>query len=151
MPQKMWIAYHCPTCNGVNHIALDRTELHRDIRLPGPSHVPTRTLKYLNYRCSDSDGIRFKTLNLSWNIPASTNRSEASLSEHGTLTGATMKRATKLIAFAALIAASAFVLMLVRTPPAWGFHVPTLRLGFADASDIDFVIAFSPVTDTTSP
>ena len=73
-PQQMWIAYHCPTCDTVNHIALKSNAITQGYidGAPGPCHIPTRTIDIPNLSVvANADGIRIKTLNLSWNIPAS--------------------------------------------------------------------------------
>ena len=72
-PQQMWIAYRCPTCNTVNHIALKSNSITQGYLdgAPGPCHIPTRTIDIPKLMvASKSDRILIKTLNLSWNIPA---------------------------------------------------------------------------------
>ena len=74
-PQQMWIAYHCPTCGTVNHFALRPNTITQGYLdgAPGPCLVPTRTIDIPKLSVAATrDGIEIKTLNLSWNIPAST-------------------------------------------------------------------------------
>ena len=71
-PQQMWIAYRCPTCENVVHIALKQDEVTQGYidGAPGPCHIPTRTIDIPNLSVSAKpDGIRIKTLNLAWHIP----------------------------------------------------------------------------------
>ena len=73
-PQQMWIAYHCPTCDAVNHIALKSSAITQGYidGAPGLCHIPTRVIDIPKLSITATpDGIRIKTLNLSWDIPAS--------------------------------------------------------------------------------
>ncbi len=73
-PQQMWIAYRCPTCETVNHIALKSNTITQGYidGAPGPCHIPTRNIDIPKLSvAATTDGIRIKTLNVSWNIPAS--------------------------------------------------------------------------------
>lgn len=73
-PQQMWIAYRCPTCATVNHIAVRPntvTEGYID-GAPEPCLVPTRTIGVPSMRVTaTNNGIQIRALNLSWNILAS--------------------------------------------------------------------------------
>ena len=69
----MWIAYRCPTCDTLNHLALEENVITQGYvdGGPGPCHIPTRHIDIANLSVDGNpDGIRIKTLNLSWDIPA---------------------------------------------------------------------------------
>lgn len=73
-PQQMWIAYRCPTCDTVNHIALKSNSITQGYLNGAPDLllIPTRTIHIPNLSLrSTNDGIQIKTLNLSLSIPAS--------------------------------------------------------------------------------
>jgi hypothetical protein len=72
-PQQIWIAYRCPTCETVNHLALKRDVITQGYidGAPGPCHIPTRTIHIPNLLVvAKTEGIQIKTLNLSWKISA---------------------------------------------------------------------------------
>jgi len=73
-PQHMWIAYHCPTCDAVNHIALKSNTIAQGYLdgAPSPCHISTRMIDIPKLSVAGKrDGIQINALNLSWNIPAS--------------------------------------------------------------------------------
>ena len=73
-PEQMWIAYRCPACDTVNHIALKSNTITQGYidGAPAPCHVSTRIIDIPRLAVSGKrDGSHIKTLNLSWNIPAS--------------------------------------------------------------------------------
>lgn len=73
-PKNMWIAYHCPNCDNVNHLALKSNTITEGY-ISGdldPCLVPLRTIDIPNLSVvAKRESICIKTLNLSWNIPAS--------------------------------------------------------------------------------
>ncbi|MEM6472672.1 MAG: hypothetical protein AAF802_24135 [Planctomycetota bacterium] len=73
-PQQMWIAYRCPACDAVNDLRVNSdmvTQGYLDGFL-GPCLIPTRQLHVEQLSvAAKPDGIAIKTLNLSWDIPAS--------------------------------------------------------------------------------
>ena len=69
---QMWFIYRCTVCNQTNHVAIASGEVQEGYLdgAPGPCFITKRRVRLEDFKASASDdGIRVKTLNLSWDIP----------------------------------------------------------------------------------
>lgn len=71
-PNQMWFLYRCSGCENTNHIAIGSGEVQEGYLdgAPGPCFITKRRVALNDVKVSTSDdGIRVKSLNLSWEIP----------------------------------------------------------------------------------
>jgi hypothetical protein len=74
-PNQMWFLYRCSACDTTNHIAICNGEVQEGYLdgAPGPGFMTKRRIPLDRFKASATDdGMRVKTLNLSWEIPKRT-------------------------------------------------------------------------------
>lgn len=71
-PNQMWFIYRCSACDNTNNVAIASGEIQEGYLdgAPGPCFVTKRRVRLEDFKAlTTDDGIRVKTLNLSWDLP----------------------------------------------------------------------------------